>query len=286
MKVLLALAVLTTSAVSMASDRAIYDIMYLPDAGTTFGISTFEKLSGDIETDAGDTERNGMFLSQTLGHSISDRLSLAASLGYGKLETDPQPGANIEEKGLTDPTISARFRTMDETFRWDVIGGAVLGLSDHETEDNGDSDLYQGGHSLLIGTQVGTKTESFQWAILGQLTHNLEATNKVDGFLNSDVESETNNELLIRGDILNKLAEKTFLRSFLSTNFSEGINANDGDELKAARTTYALGTEVQQLFSEDLLLRAGIDYEMAQYNSAVVDSDKNLIFRLAANYQF
>ncbi|MBA2405805.1 MAG: hypothetical protein H0V66_13600 [Bdellovibrionales bacterium] len=283
MKVLLALAVLATSATSFAADRDLYDIMYLPSAGTTFGISELEYIKNDVESDAGDSENSGYGLTQTVGHSFTDRLSVAASLGYRNLEFDPEVGSKTEQTGITDPTISARFRTMDETARWDIVGGALISVMDSELESNGDTDNLQGGHALFVGTQFGTKTESFQWAVLGQLKHNMERTIDVSGF--GDADYDANNELLVRGDILNKLAEKSFLRSFVSVNFVEKLKSDDAGDT-APITTSTLGTEYQHLCKKDLLLRGGVDYAMNNYDSATVDSDNVWTFRVAANYQF
>ena len=283
MKVLLALAVLATSATTFASERAIYDIMYLPTTGTTYGISEAAYLKNDVESDAGDTETSGYGLTQTIGHSFTDRLSVAASLGYGDFEQDPDVGAKTEQSGITDPTIIARFRTLDETALWDILGGALISIGDSEQESNGDTDNLQGGHALFVGTQYGSKTESFQWAVLGLLTHNMERTTDISGF--GDAEQDANNELLVQGDILNKLAEKSFLRSFVSANFTEELKSDDVAN-NAPITTYAIGTEYQHLCSKDLLIRVGVDYSMSNYESSIVDSDNTLTGRIAANYQF
>ena len=46
MKRFLAVCLLTVSTVSIAADRNIYDLMYLPNAGTTFGQTDFNLIKG------------------------------------------------------------------------------------------------------------------------------------------------------------------------------------------------------------------------------------------------
>lgn len=101
MKVLLALAVLTTSAVSLASERAIYDIMYLPSAGTTFGISEAQYSKRTIDADAGETDISGYGVSQTIGHTLTDRFGLAVSMNYANFEVDPENDTKHDVKGLS-----------------------------------------------------------------------------------------------------------------------------------------------------------------------------------------
>lgn len=286
MKVLLALAVLATSASALAADnREIFDIMYLPNTGTTYGISEFNLINGEAEVFNQDLELSGHRLSQTLGHSFTDRLSLAATLGYQNIETEID-GVNgsSESSGLSDPTLTARFRAMDESFRFDVLGGATLSIMDSELEDNGDSTTATGGSSLFVGSQVGGKSESFQWAVLGQLTHNFEAETDQDS--QGDVKEDAHNELVLRLDILNKLAEKSFLRSNVTANFTEGY---EDDQSPANETTgqtaYGIGTQYQHLLSTDLLLRAGVDYNKVNDQGLVKDLSF-WVLTAGANYEF
>ncbi|MBA2405804.1 MAG: outer membrane beta-barrel protein [Bdellovibrionales bacterium] len=289
MKVLLALAVLATSATALAADnREIQDIMYLPNTGTTYGFSTIQITNGEEKADAGDTETTGYNLTQSIGHSFTDRFLLQADLSYADFESDDDSvgGTKTNQTGISDPTISARFRTMDESFRWDVIAGATLGFVDREQDSDGDLNNHQGGSSLFVGTQFGGKSESFQWAILGLLTHNREATVDVDGL--GDVDLDANNELLTRLDVLSRLGDKSFLRSNVAANFAEGYedDQSPSQEFAAPETTYSIGTEFQHLISKDLMLRAGVDYSIANRSSGQVDDITAWNFLGGANYQF
>lgn len=293
MKKFIALAVLASSTVAFSAESDIYDIQYLPSPGTTYGFTTASMLDQKLEFDpSGEAEISGTIFSQTIGHAFTDRLSVQASINHAELEYDPDGGEKFDwASGISDPTISARFRTVDEKFRWDVIGGATISLGDREIKSDLDSNNYQGGHSLFVGTQFGSKQELFQWSILGQLTYNMEATID-DKALDQEYDSETNNELLVRGDILNKLAEKSFMRSHISVNFTEEVELDDEgtdglvDSFSAPSAVWELGTEYQHLFSQDLLARIGADYRMINQHTSLIEDNTAWVFTVGANYQF
>lgn len=285
MKKLLALTVLLSSTASFASDRAIYDIMYLPTAGTTYGFSEAEYLDNMIKGKSGadDVGATGLGFTQTLGHSFTDRLSVEAAIGYGDFRLDNENAKNSNQEGLTDPTINARFRVMDEVFRLDVLAGALFSIQDSEISHSG-SDNLQGGNALNLGAQFGAKNEFFQWAILGKYTYNADREVEV---LNTDVDVDSNNELLLRGDILNKLTESAYLRSFISADFTDAAEGEDGvGDFELAHTTYAIGTEYEYLFSANMLGRLGVDYDCVKQDTGFESSNTQWTIRLAANYQF
>lgn len=290
MKKFIALAVLVGTTSSFASDRDIFDIMYLPDPGTTYGFTTGEFADGERESDElGDLEASGYAITQTIGHAFTDRFSIEASLDYTNLEYDPESADEYDLTGVSDPTVSARFRTMDEKFRWDVVGGATISFMDREIESNNDRNNLQGGHSLFVGTQFGVKTEIMQWALAGLIVHNMktETEFEVDGGNDVDVEDDANNELIVRGDLVNKLGNNSYLRSNIQASFTEEFEDDQNPEQKTApSTTHQIGTEFQQLFSEDVLFRAGVDYQQRHELSGQIDSIESFIYRLGVNYQF
>ena len=294
MKKLIALAILATTA-SHAAERSIYDIMYLPKAGTTYGFTDVSYNDREIKSEDGAEDSDGYVISQTIGHSFTDRFTLNLSLNYANIEGDPEGGKKYDyRKGVSDPAIGTRFRLMDEALQWDLLGGAKISLMGKETDVNPaanrfDYDNHRGGNSFFIGTQFGAKSENFQWALTGLFTHNFKAENefKVAGSHSLTIENDAHNELNLRGDILNKLAEKSFLRSFISVDFVESYE-DDQDPASeiASMTTYTIGTQYQHLLSQDLLLKAGVDYSTINVRSGQVDYYKSWTYTIGANYQF
>ena len=283
MKKILTLAVLATSvSVYAADNREIQDIMYLPNTGTTYGFTTGvysdEKIKGTVDTDV-----TGYRLNQTIGHSFTDRLSVEGSINYTNLKAEVDDDEIESQKGISDPTAAVRFRTMDESFRWDVLGGATISLGDREL-DGTEFNNYQGGTSLFAGTQFGGKSESFQWALTGRLTHFMESTTEVEGVGKFDQDSI--NALLVQADILNPLSEKWFLRSNVSANFLQDRSADNSNQDEAAASVYGIGTEIQHKVAMDLLLRAGVTYNSINQNTSNNDDDTSWNYLLGANYQF
>ncbi len=288
MKKLLALAVLATATTAFAADnREIEDIMYLPNTGTTFGFTTAEMTKGEIKQDAGDTDISGFELSQTIGHSFTDRFSLAGSINYVNQEEDVEDADTQEVTGISDPSVSARFRVMDESFRWDVLGGATIGIGDRVVDEDLNENNLQGGNGLFAGTQFGGKSESFQWAILGRLSHNMTRTLAIETpTADTDVDLEATNDLLLRADFLATLGEKSFLRPFISAEFNEALESEDDVEFQGPTTINTVGAEYQHKLSPDLLLRAGVNYSIVNLDSGNIDDYNVWNFLAGANYQF
>jgi hypothetical protein len=282
MKVLLALAVLATSASALASSRDIYDIMYLPNAGTTYGSTFLSQVDGRVEATP-DVDIDGFTITQAVGHSFTDRFLVEASLNYAKTGTDVDYGPRTESTGFSDPTVSGRFRVMDESLRLDIIGGALISIGDAKEESDGDTNNLNGGSQLFAGAQVGQKESSYQWSFLGQINHAMKAKTNVSG--GSDVEDDAFNTLTFRADLLNKLTDSTFIRTHLSSAFSEEYD-DDNNGSTSSLTTYEIGAEFQHMFTKDFLGRLGVDYRRYNTGLANVDSFDLWAFNIGALYQF
>ena len=292
MKSFLSLALLATSTISFAAERNIYDIMYLPESGTTYGATLLSIGRAKQEANDSDTKVSGYSFYQFLGHSFTDRLAVQFFFDYSDTEVDPEGEKKYDSTtGFSDPSFSARYRIQDEAILWDFAAGATLSLGDKETEvnseDRPESDNRQGGNSLFFGTQLGSKTDHFQWALAAQVTHNFKAETEyeLENGLEATLEDDAHNELTLQADILNKLAEKSFLRSHFTTNFTESYE-DDRDNETASSTTYDIGTEYQHLLSQDLLLRAGIDYSILKVRTGQIDKFTAWTYNFGLNYQF
>ncbi len=288
---LLAVAVLaTTTSVAFAADSAIYDVQYLPKAGTTYGQTEWQYLQTEVEISNDDgSKSDGWNLQQTIGHSFTDRLSVEGLINYTDVTNDPEDSTenDSDQTGISDPTVQARFRAMDEQWRLDIIGGAKISLGDSEFKSNGDSNNLDGGNELFLGTQIGQKSENMQWAVLGQYNRVMESTTDFKGAGGGKVKDDAYGQWTFRGDILNKLAEKSYLRSHLSAIFTPEYNDDETPEgTVSSSTTYEIGTQYQHLFSQDLLGLAGVDYQTVNVSSGQVDSVTGWRFSVGARYQF
>lgn len=298
MKSLVIAGLMLASTVSFAeTDRKIYDIMYLPEAGTFFGSTEAayalgqSTLHSDTLGDIADVDYNGYAVQQTLGYSITSQLFLSASMSYEASKADYDfDGAGTEKyesDGESDPSIAARFRVLEDSHILDILAGATISTGASKTPDaDNDGNMKQGGHSFNLGLQFGQKTADMQYAVTFLATHFMEAEEKNGG--SSKVDLNAHNSYKFGADILNPLFEKAFLRSFGSLTFVEAFN-DENSVRTEQQSQINIGTEFQYLISQDLLLRAGVSYlniENNVYNDIETREDFQFQFLAGANYQF
>ena len=132
MKKLIALAVLATTTIAHGAERDIFDIMYLPTTGTTYGFTEGILVNGSFEGETFEGDVTGYGLKQTIGHSLSDKLTVQGEINYlsqtADVDADGIDTFTQDKKGLSDPTFTARYRLKDEAQMLDVIGGAKISL--------------------------------------------------------------------------------------------------------------------------------------------------------------
>jgi hypothetical protein len=280
------LAVSTTALA--ATESSIYDVMYLPKVGTTYGISEIGLVNGSATGDNFDLDISGYVFNQTIGHALTERLSLQVATNYTNLKNDISyslaTGEDDEtetQSGLGDLALDARYRLMDEKYLLDIVGGADLSFSDQEEKANGDQNNASGGHVLRLGAQLGQKRERFQWAVLGQFERALRAQVDVSG--GDDYKNDAHNIWSLEGSILNQISEKAFLRSkagFRARNkYDDSVN-----DTTPSDTQWQIGTEYQHLMSQDLLLRGGLSYNVS-HRGDYSDFSYWALYA-GANYQF
>lgn len=280
-----------SAGIHAAEDRNIYDLMYLPKAGTGYGFTTlgFGQLKRESDQ-LGDVDFEGFQVDQTLGYALSDRFSLQLSMDYAKIEADPEGGSKYDSvKGISDPTLTARFRAVDEAFRLDLVGGALINFQDREVKRDGETNNTQGGHSFLVGPEVGVKSENVQWFAGAYLIHHLKAETEYKTILgNAKIEDDSHNELLVRTALLHRLHEKNMLKWSAEGNFTRRVG-NDRENLigkTAPQTNYDFGLEYQYVASDDVLIRLGGSYQIYNTNTGQIDEFQGWNAYLGANYQF
>ena len=265
----------------LGAERDIYDIMYLPRAGTTFGMSSFgyshahANGSGDIFSLSSDA----FSMSQTVGHSFTDKFSLSVNMGYlTSKSTHELEGYRFTSKrvGWSDPSLSARFRLSDDGLLWDVTGGALI-ESGKSYQDQQRSNNKSGGNAFTLGTQVGKKTDSLQWAFHADLTRFGEQTHEINHPLFSwRIKTEPHYSGSIGGQLLNRVGLRSFIRS--GATFSAVGPAID-DSYKI----YRVGTAYEHVCSKDLILRGGVDYSLTDTQLRYLHQ---FSFTMGAGYQF
>jgi hypothetical protein len=267
----------------LGAERDIYDIMYLPRAGTTFGMSSFgyshahANGSGDIFSLSSDA----FWMNQTVGHSFTDKFSLSGNIGYlTSKSTHELEGYRLTSKqvGWSDPSLNARFRLSDDGLLWDVMGGALIesGKSYH---DQGRSNNKRGVSEFTLGTQVGKKTDSLQWAFHADLTRvGAQETENTSSSGRYVWKLEPYYQCSIGGQLLNRVGSRSFIRSG-ATFSAMGLGLTTEDLYKI----YRVGTAYEHVCSKDLILRAGINYSVRDTWLTYIHQ---IGFTIGAGYQF
>lgn len=281
MKKLLAFALLATTSVSYAASREIYDVMYLPKAGTVFGASQLNIIRGELSTPPSSHEYlDGYRFTQNVGYSIMDNLSLDVTANYTSIDNTN----NGKQKGVSDPVIQGKYRFLDSDYRLDVVGGYIVNTENYIEKTNGDSNNTRGGSGYFAGLQVGNKFANWQWSFLAQYDYNSKATNE-DKAAGTKVKEDAFNSYFFRLDGLYKFDEAIFGRAFVSSQLADKHEDNANTTYPSS-TTNQLGAEVQRLVTKDVLVRVGLDYSVINANSGYINDLHYWSGRFAASYQF
>lgn len=292
MKQALAIALICLSG-NAISDSNIYDIMYLPKAGTTYGISELSFISGRSEIDDLDGDLSGYNVKQELGHALSDRLSLSLSINFLRFDQNIEDKQNnvdyvSERSGLQEPGITVRYRAIDSDFRLDFFGTAFVSYGDAETETTNkptqsytESSSNEGQHSVLVGTQMGQKYGMSQWAFGLAYQRNLGGTIKDN---NVDREFDGSQELSTKIEAQRSLDESTMVRAMVGVLFQEKVNFKSGASYRDYTRDMIIGAEFLHTLSDDVMLSAG--GELHQLRFGTYDKYNYGIFTLGINYQF
>lgn len=292
MKRALAIALICLST-EVVSDSNIYDIMYLPKAGTTYGITEVSSISGRSELDELDGDLSGYNLKQVVGHSLSDRFSMNITVNFLRFDQKIEDKRNnidyvSERSGLQEPGVNIRYRAIDTDFRLDFFGTAFISYGSAETETTNkptqsytETSSNEGQHAILVGTQMGQKYGMSQWAFGLAYQRNMGGTIKDN---NTNRDFDPSQELSTKIEAQRSLDESTMVRALVGVLFQEKVNFENGASYRDYTRDMILGAEFLHTFSEDVMIRAG--GELHQLRFGTYDKYNYGIFTLGCNYQF
>ncbi len=283
MKRLLVLALVAGASSAYAdTSRSLYDLMYLPKAGTVYGISTANLLKGRIMDRSGANafkiDLDGYTFEQSAGYSLTDAFSLTAKIGYNTIHLD---NGGSDTNGITDPNFQGRFRMIDTEFRLDILASATVSLGDSKEKGNGDTDAKNGGHDVSAGVQLGHKFADWQWSTTALLTHYFEATTDVSG--SGKTKDDAHNGLSLLADALFRVDTAANLKIMTGAILTERYEDNQSGSTPSSNR-YLVGWEYQYLVSNDILVRGGLTYSVIKANH--IDQNDLFTFSAGANYQF
>ncbi len=275
-----------------AADRSIWDLMYLPNAGTISGSTQLTHHAGRAKYGSVRSDISGVGYFQTLGYSITDSILLTGSVNYLDLSNKINLASSKSYlRGWSDPTLEGRVRLLDQQFLVDILLGGTASTGDYEasankTNNKGSNDFYfVSGPAFFLGVEAGQKLESLQYALLFKMTHMGETTDRNEGF--PTVENEAHNLYLMQASLLNNLMEKTFLKSYVSARFVDAFSDDGTPDTKTAPITdLRIGSALQYAVTSDVLAHVGVNYRKLNYDSGTLDDFHIWMFDLGARYQF
>jgi hypothetical protein len=282
------LLLITLPSLTWAAERNIYDIMYLPNQGVNFGKSTFSYLDASARGKTSGlnftSDTKGYLIDQVIGRSVSDKLSLSLGFGYSNLKATTKGDSPIEDstqttKGLSDPTISGRYRILENDLILDLTGNLIVSTGDSES-DGDESNNKNGGHELKVGAQIGSKLDNLQWAANFAVTHYFKSTTDTDG---TKVKDDEHNSYVFDFGILKPISNSSFLKGLASVEFFDEYKSND-DSKTSGQTTTSVGASYLHMISSNLLFEGGIKY--GEINFAGFDKYRFYILDAAFTYQF
>lgn len=283
-KLALATALTMVSVAQAASNSALYDLQYLPEAGTVFGSTTYSyyKYSNSYFDGTNDVTNRlrGHSISQTVGYSALNNLFLSATATYAKTKDSTTGESETEDTGFNDFVFNGRYRLIDGTQRFDLLGGFSFSPENAIVESDGDANNYSGGHSLVVGFDYGVKSESHQWSLGASFIRNFEATFE-DKEYDEKIKDDAHNGLNLSASMLTNFSEKFSFKNSIMVMFTESYEDDDNGETLSS-TNYLVDVKAQYLISKDLMLVAGPRAVMggSGYNYVY------MIYDLGLNYQF
>jgi hypothetical protein len=283
-KLALATALTMVSVAQAASNSALYDLQYLPDAGTVFGSTSYSyyKYSNSYFDGTNDvtSRNNGHSVAQIVGYAPVKNLFVQAAAAYSDIKSKTTGESETKSSGFNDFTFTGRYRVLDGAQRFDLVGSFLLSPDDAIFEEDGDMNNYTGGHTLNLGFEYGAKKENHQWSFGASFVRNFEATLD-DKDTNDKTTDDAHNGLNFSAAMLTNFTENFSIKNSLMVMFSEEYEDDDNGEVSAS-TNYLAEVKAQYLLSKDLMVVAGP-------RAVIGGSGYNftyMIYDLGLNYQF
>jgi hypothetical protein len=241
------------------------DLMYLPSAGTLFGTSeaSFGKINSEKLIGQGPsfvkTDFNLVVLTQTVGYSLLNNLSLEAGISFspvfsGDLKT-PNTVTDFDGDGLGDPFVEARFRLLNSNFLFDIRVFGLFSIEDRDSRTSVGS-IETGGHVAGLGFDLGRKQDDSQFAISLDVLAFLEQTAK---FQTTTIKTDTYYTANLRFARLVTLQEKLKFNAFFDLGYNTAIT-DDANNRTGSALSYSAGVDLRYALSDRIVLRPSLKY--------------------------
>ena len=266
-------ALLSLSSFATTRDRDLFDLQYLPEKRTLFGITEASYQNYQYRDKEVASRSDQSIFSQTVGGSITDNLSIYVSSFYGNTRTmdrdrteSPDVTSHSSKDGAGDPSVSMKYRLQDNFFRFDVIGGYRFKSGEADGKNN-----KAGRPQWNFGFNFGQKFQLIQWSVLLNYFRQIE-----DGLV------KASNSYSAEGALLWFVGDQSLVKASAMAYVIDPIGRSDRSTVSLLK----LGPEYQFLFTEHFLMRAGVAYATTQVTSRDAFINEGWTYSLGANYQF
>jgi hypothetical protein len=274
----------STVSFAQTRERNIFDLQYLPEKKVVFGITDIEYSKGFDRESNQYTKAEATSFNQVVGYSFTDNFYLALAGNYLSSRTRSRykfdsldADINTEVKGVSDPSLSGKYRLQDNYFRVDLISALFVKSGDSERDGNEYNNKI-GGHVFAFGLDVGQKFELVQWFLEVIYIRAFESTTVTK---NEKTTQDPFNAYSTTFAVLGYVADKTLLKGSVSTSIADPL----GRDTRSTIQKLSVGPEVQYMFTENFLLRTGIAFQTNQVTSRD-GTDEGWNYSVGANYQF
>jgi hypothetical protein len=210
-----------------------------------------------------------------------DNLLLSVSSDYLRGSVKTSGVATSRSEGLSDPTVSGKFRLSDDDYIVDVIADYLVSTGNNKTNSlSTRSDNKNGGSVANLAGQIGSKSADFQWAVLAKFTRNFESTIDSAG---TKVDFKAHNQYYVEGSTLMNLSVTDW--KFKTTLSALAVDKyKDDNSSYASVTQLALGGEWQYICSANFMARGGLTFIDTISNH--IQQNHGWKFNVGATYQF
>lgn len=317
MKKLLIASLVLTSLPALAIDwtekneREIYDLMYLPKAGTIFGqtfySSTAYKSTAKTTVKIAELEVSTVSLTQFAGYSVMDNLAVVLEVDYLLNSTQKldytsivaTPDSESESKGLGDPTLQVKYRVLDQKdskFNLDITPKYTFSTGDSETgTEDDDGNGKQGGSNFGLDVTIGKKYAEAQWTAFIGYEQSGEANSK-DATTKEKSKTSSYGTLIMGGGFQRHMTEKWIFEievllasvgNYKEKTGTEYIKFKDQSSF-SLQPSFTYVSNADLAFSLGLDLTSYADYKTEDEAGTKVKYEENAAASLilGAKYQF
>jgi hypothetical protein len=272
---------------------SIYDLQYLPKKGTVYGESKLGLTQENYKINSNTVTINSSTLEQNIGYSFTNNLLGFVSGNYLlNSSTNVQGSGTTTAKGISDPTVGARFRLFEQ-----VTSGVNVDFIPKFSFNSGDREINNGNNkngaaNFELTLNVGKKFTDFQ--VTGFISYS-DREKGVTNDLNTNLKIQTVSytTLTLGAQGLKNINEFIYISGIGAIQATHSYNSTSPTTnlYYPSTNNFLLGAEVGYVPKENMLFSFLINEQIYSITSDVAGNStiKNFMattVQFRARYQF